>query len=258
MVGGPGQPSPGECTRASSASPGALLRRLPRRLGAVHEGRGVQGRWTGRWLGQHINLLELQAVFLALQHFLPVLRGRHVLVRTDSSVAAAYVNRQGGLGSLRLCKLAHLVWEWAYPQFLSLRAMHVPGTSNLAADCLSRGGPLPGEWRLNPEIVSQIWARFGVAVIDLFASRENTHCRLFFSILRDNPPWRIQVEEVDVILVAPTGPDDLVLCNRTSPARPAVGAATSQRSLDSGSGNASPPIPSRAQTLGLAPERTSF
>ncbi|KAK7919192.1 hypothetical protein WMY93_010476 [Mugilogobius chulae] len=234
--------------------------------GAVHEGRGVQGRWTGRWLGQHINLLELQAVFLALQHFLPVLRGRHVLVRTDSSVAAAYVNRQGGLGSLRLCKLAHLVWEWAYPQFLSLRAMHVPGTSNLAADCLSRGGPLPGEWRLNPEIVSQIWARFGVAVIDLFASRENTHCRLFFSILRDNPPWvwtQWRTKDTSGGSGCDSGgpqlaPDDLVLCNRTSPARPAVGAATSQRSLDSGSGNASPPIPSRAQTLGLAPERTQF
>lgn len=202
--------------------------------GAVFEGRGVRGSWTGHWLTQHINLLELQAVFLALRHFLPELRGHHVLVRTDSSVAAAYVNRQGGLGSLRLCRLAQLIWEWAHPRFRSLRAMHIPGVTNLAADQLSRGGPLPGEWRLHPEVVNQIWAHFRIAVADLFASRETAHCPLFFSILRDNPPlgvdamahqWpkgllyafppfsllhpllqRIQVEEVDVILVAPYWP----------------------------------------------------
>lgn len=202
--------------------------------GAVHEGRGVHGHWKGHWLRQHINLLELQAVFLALQHFQPELRGRHVLIRTDSSVAAAYVNRQGGLGSLRLCRLAQQIWEWAYPRFSSLRAMHIPGWINLAADQLSRGGPLPGEWRLNPEVVGQIWAQFGMAVADLFASRETTHCPLFFSIMWDNPPlgvdamahqWpqgllyafppfsllhpllqRIQVEDVNVILVAPNWP----------------------------------------------------
>lgn len=183
---------------------------------------------------QHINVLELQAIRLALLHFLSVLRGRHVLVRTDSTVAAAYVNRQGGLGSSRLCRLARLIWEWAHPQFKSLRAMYVPGPTNLAADQLSRGGPLLGEWRLHPEVVRDIWDRFGAAVVDLFASRETAHCPLFFSRGRDDPPlgtdamaheWpqgllyafppftllhpllqRIQVEEVNLILVAPSWP----------------------------------------------------
>ena len=27
----------------------------------------------------------------------------------------------------------------------------------MAADLLSRGGPLPGEWRLHPDIVQAIW-----------------------------------------------------------------------------------------------------
>ncbi len=202
--------------------------------GAVREGEGISGLWQGPWLAQHINVLELKAVHLGLLHFLPVLQGRHVLVRTDSTVAAAYINRQGGLGSPRLCRLARIILEWAHPRFKSLRATHVPGQTNLAADQLSRGGPLPGEWRLHPEVVNQIWTRFGTAVADLFASRETTHCPLFFSMMRDSPPlgtdamahqWpqgllyafppfvllhqllqRVQVEEVNLILVAPNWP----------------------------------------------------
>ena len=202
--------------------------------GAVHEGVGVSGHWHGPWLTQHINLLELRAIYLALLRFRSVLRNRHVLVRTDSTVAAAYVNRQGGLGSPRLCRLARTMWEWAHPRFKSLRAMYVPGLTNVAADRLSRGGPLTGEWRLHPQVVQEIWSRFGTAVADLFASRETTHCPLFFSMGRDDPPlgtdamahqWpqgllyafppfvllhpllqRVQVEEVSLILVAPNWP----------------------------------------------------
>ena len=39
--------------------------------GAVHKGKGINGPWRGRWGSQHINLLELRAVCLALKHFLP-------------------------------------------------------------------------------------------------------------------------------------------------------------------------------------------
>jgi len=44
-----------------------------------------QGNWwslvTQGGLRKHINILELKAVYLALQHFLPNLMGRHVLVQ---------------------------------------------------------------------------------------------------------------------------------------------------------------------------------
>ncbi|XP_030008050.1 uncharacterized protein LOC115431636 [Sphaeramia orbicularis] len=175
-----------------------------------------------------------RAIHLALVHFLPVLQGCHVLVRTDSTTAAAYINRQGGTGSLRLSRIAHRLWTWAYKQFLSLRAMHVPGVVNVAADLLSRRGPHPGNWRLHPAVVEEIWHHFGRAVADLFASKENAHCPLYYSIERDSPPlgcdamvhqWpqgllyafppfsllpnllqRISQEEVQVVLVAPDWP----------------------------------------------------
>ncbi|CAI5695366.1 unnamed protein product [Oreochromis niloticus] len=123
--------------------------------GAVHEGCGVSGRWSGPWLSRHINVLELRAAFLPLQLFSPRLQGFHVTVRMDSTMAAAYINCQGGLGSPPLCNMATRLWLWAHPRFLSLRAVHVPGPLNTAADMLSRGGPCPGEWRLHPQIYSQ-------------------------------------------------------------------------------------------------------
>lgn len=61
-------------------------------------------------------------------------------------------------------------------------SVHVPGHLNGVADMLSRGGPQVREWRLHPRIVAQIWDRFGRAEVDLFASAENSHCLLFFSI----------------------------------------------------------------------------
>ena len=54
---------------------------------------------------------------------------------------------------------------------------------------MSHGVPRRDEWRLHPDIVRLIWQRFGTAQMDLFASRENTHCRWWFSLNpRDLPP----------------------------------------------------------------------
>ncbi|XP_028275797.1 uncharacterized protein LOC114445053 [Parambassis ranga] len=149
--------------------------------GATHEGKTVNGKWGPHMHFTHINCLELIAVHLALKHFLPWLWGHHVLVRTDNSTVVAYINRQGGLRSLRLHALAHRLIVWSNVHFQSLRATHVPGILNCGADLLSRGIPLYADWRLHPEVVKQIWLRYGRATVDLYASAENAQCPLFFS-----------------------------------------------------------------------------
>ena len=150
--------------------------------GGVHEGRFVRGRWSRALQQLHINFLELSAVFLSLKHFLPLLSGHHVLVRTDNTTTVAYINRQGGLRSRTLHGLARKLILWSSAHFLSLRATHVPGTLNTGADLLSRGAPVYGEWTLHPQVLEQIWARYGRARIDLFASRGNAQCEMFFSL----------------------------------------------------------------------------
>lgn len=156
--------------------------------GATHEGRTVNGEWGPHMRSTHINCLELLAVHLSLKHFLPWLRGHHVLVRSDNSTVVAYINRQGGLGSPKLHTLAHRLIVWSSVHLLSLRATHVPGILNFGADLLSRGNPLYGDWKLHPEVVKQIWLRFGQATVDVYASRENAQCPLFYSLHDQRAP----------------------------------------------------------------------
>ncbi|XP_074466705.1 uncharacterized protein LOC141752572 [Sebastes fasciatus] len=150
--------------------------------GAVWEGRMARGVWKPPWDTEHINVLELRAVHLALRAFLPFIRGRYVLVKSDSSAAVYHVNHQGGTKSLRCLKVAQRLLPWAFPRLASLKAVYVPGVLNRAADLLSRSGPLPGEWRLHPEVVASLSTQFGMAQVDLFASKETAHCQLWFSL----------------------------------------------------------------------------
>ena len=48
--------------------------------GAILGYKTLSGLWPPEKAGTHINDLETEAIWLALQHFAPVLTGRHVLV----------------------------------------------------------------------------------------------------------------------------------------------------------------------------------
>ncbi len=150
--------------------------------GATCNGQAASGLWTGPRLLWHINCLELWAVHLALRQFRPLLLGKHVLVHTDNTAAVSYINRLGGIRSHRMSQLARHLLLWSHTQFKSLRAVHIPGQLNRAADALSRQLTFPGEWRLHPETIRLIWSRFGEAQVDLFASPESSHCQLYFSL----------------------------------------------------------------------------
>ncbi len=149
--------------------------------GATYNGHAVSGVWTGPQLHWHINCLELLAVRLALSRLRGRLQCKDVLVRTDNTATVAYINQQGGLRSRRMSQLARHLLLWSQKHLRSLRAIHIPGVFNRAADELSRAA-LPGEWRLHPQAVQLIWGRFGAAQVDLFASPETTHCQEFYSL----------------------------------------------------------------------------
>ncbi|XP_049432622.1 uncharacterized protein LOC125889006 [Epinephelus fuscoguttatus] len=156
--------------------------------GAVWRGRPAQGQWSVRDRACHINVLELRAVHLALRHFLPHLQGRHVLIRSDNKAVVSQINHQGGTKSVRLLSASRRLLTWAVPRLSSLRAVWLSGNQNRVADFLSRHKPSPGEWRLHPEVVGMVWGIFGRAEVDLFASRESTHCPLWFSWTEGDSP----------------------------------------------------------------------
>nr|XP_055041699.1 uncharacterized protein LOC129429202 [Misgurnus anguillicaudatus] len=150
--------------------------------GAVCQGTPASGTWSDLMRDWHINRLELRAVMLALRAFQPQLERQHVLVRTDNTTVVSYINHQGGIHSKALFEQAASLLQWADRHLLSIRAAHIPGALNKGADMLSRNGLPHGEWRLHPDSVQLIWDQFGRASIDLFATSENTHCPLFFSL----------------------------------------------------------------------------
>ena len=68
--------------------------------------RYVSGVWSEEEKLLHINLLEMEAMFLALQSFREEVAGRRVTAMCDNSTVVAYVYKQGGTVSRSLCLLA--------------------------------------------------------------------------------------------------------------------------------------------------------
>ena len=63
--------------------------------GAHLEQTSTKGLWSDRGKRLHINVLELKAVFLALQSFKDQCQNQTVLVATDNSTVVAYINKRG-------------------------------------------------------------------------------------------------------------------------------------------------------------------
>ncbi len=137
-------------------------------------GKQYQGYGKGTQLCWHINCLKLLAVRLALSCLTGRLRGKDIPVCTDNMVTVAYINRQGSLRSRCMSQLARYILLWSQKHLRSLRAIHIPGVFNQAADEMSRAA-LPRRCRLHPQAVQLIWIRFGVAQVDLIASPETAH-----------------------------------------------------------------------------------
>lgn len=66
--------------------------------------RTAQGQWPVQDSTEHVIVLELWAVHLALKHFLPYLKGKHVLIQSDNtSPSAVDLATEGPDSLLRDC-----------------------------------------------------------------------------------------------------------------------------------------------------------
>ena len=95
----------------------------------------VSGVWSAQEKLLHINLLEMKAMFLALQAFQEVVSGHHVTAMCDNSTVVAYVNKQGGTVSRPLCLLTSRLLRWAESFDVHLEARYLPGESNVPGRC---------------------------------------------------------------------------------------------------------------------------
>ena len=96
----------------TQAMPGPIVSHIrspyPAFPGGVHGFRRCLYQGLGRLNGGfptcsesklHINVLELKAVILALQHWVSVLQSHHVMIAIDNTTVVAYFNKQGGAHS---------------------------------------------------------------------------------------------------------------------------------------------------------------
>ena len=106
--------------------------------GTVCNGKSAQGMWSFVEKQKHINELELLAVYFGVKSFLPLLKGKHVRIKSDNSTTVCYLNAMGGTKSPHCNKLAKSVWMCCMQNDIWLSACHLPGVLNIEADNLMR------------------------------------------------------------------------------------------------------------------------
>lgn len=129
------------CTDASNLGWGALL---------LH--RLASGGWSVVVRSQHINALELKAIFLALPTFGLELPGKHVRVFCDNTTAISYVNEMGAMNSGACTVIAIQIWDWCAAHDAWVTCSHIPGQENKEADTASLQVTDRHEWQLNVHI----------------------------------------------------------------------------------------------------------
>lgn len=155
-----------------------------------------QGIWSEEERKLHINHLELKAVHLSVQKFLPHLKGQNLLIRSDSTTVVQYLNKQGGTRSPQLCLLTWDLYQMAIKNEITLNAAHIIGSQNTLADNLSRVMIRPTEWTLNNTVTQKIFQILGTPMVDLFASEENRKVEIFCSWIPSPLAWAVDALSV--------------------------------------------------------------
>ena len=133
-----------------------------------------------------------------MQKFLPLLQGKRVLLNTDNTTVACYLNRQGGVKSRSLSLRAEGLLLWCQSHNIVLTAKFVPGRLNILADSLSRSHMvLNSEWTLAHNVLSPVWQKWFKPQIDLFATQFSRRLPLYVSPVPDPAAWAIDALSIN-------------------------------------------------------------
>ena len=142
--------------------------------GAVLGTQSTGGLWSSTESQNHINYLELLAVFLGLQTFCCSKHDCHIRLMIDNTAAVVVINHMGTSHSDPLNRLTKEIWLWCIPRNIWLSAAHIAGKCNIQADLESRHSVTETEWMLNSTLFSNALSELDFTPeIDLFASRLN-------------------------------------------------------------------------------------
>jgi hypothetical protein len=143
------------------------------------------GLWSPLQQKEHINLLEMKAVHLALSHF-RTLHLKSLVLATDNTTVVAYLKNQGGTHCFILYSLCREILLLCSELQIQLVVRHIPGHLNVLADTLSRSlAPVNTEWELLQVIFNAISLLWGRPHLDLFATSLNHKLDTFVSPVPD-------------------------------------------------------------------------
>ena len=134
------------------------------------------GLWSSHESRMHINILEIKAIWFALNALVRDCKGKHIRIMIDNKTALAYVREMGGSKSSTCNAFARKIWQWAETNENWISVAYVPSSENVVADKESRRRNLNTEWRLHAHYFNKILLSFKGKFkpeIDLFASRLN-------------------------------------------------------------------------------------
>ena len=97
-------------------------------------GQKAGGRWSVEEQNDHINTLELKAIWLSLLSHVKNKTGGHVRIMTDNTTALACINKQGSTCSQKQNSVTREIWELALRKQFWISAAHIPGKDNVEAD----------------------------------------------------------------------------------------------------------------------------
>jgi hypothetical protein len=155
-------------------------------FGVVCCGKKSGGLWTPEESQDHINLLELRAIWFGLLCFARNWKDIDILIECDNTAAISYIRNRGGTASSKLTALAQQILDWCTIRNLRVQTTHIAGVLNVEADEESRKA-LRGtaEWAIDSSCLTSVFDTWGTPDVDLFASRVNHKLPRYFSLFTD-------------------------------------------------------------------------
>ena len=149
--------------------------------GASCQGNSTGGKWSLMESGEHINILELMAVELAVHTFLRDKYNITVHLQVDNMTALSYVAKMGGTKCHVLVVIAKRIWEFLTSRQIMITVEYIPSILNVTADWESRNHKDSSDWQLDPQIFQFLMSVRQPPAIDLFASRLNAQLSQYMS-----------------------------------------------------------------------------
>jgi ribonuclease HI len=162
--------------------------------GATSQLNNAKGYWDCNERKQHINELELKAVFNGLRSL--AICNQKVLLRVDNTTAVSYINRYGGCRSSNCQAIAKDIWTWCEQQNITILASYINTVDNYVADELSRDTHKDLDFRLSSGRFKEICSSFFVPSVDLFATSRSRQCKRYVSWYPD-----VECEAVDAFTI---------------------------------------------------------